>query len=68
MSKHTYKDELYERLKVAFPNLNGFKIMRIAEDIMKNPSNNPSILCKERRMNLHHRVSRDNEYHNLWQK
>lgn len=48
MSKHTYKDELYERLKVAFPNLNGFKIMRIAEDIMKNPSNNPSILCKER--------------------
>ena len=47
MSNYTYKDELYKRLKVAFPNLNKFKIMRIAEDIMKNESNNPSIVRKE---------------------
>lgn len=46
MSKtvYTYKDELHKRLKTIFPNLNQFKIMRIAEDIMKNDSNNPSIL------------------------
>lgn len=47
MSKYTYKDELYKRLKVAFPNMNGFKIMRIAEDIMQNRSNSPSIVHKE---------------------
>lgn len=41
---YTYKDELYKRLKTIFPNLHQLKIKRIAEDIMKNESNNPSIL------------------------
>lgn len=41
---YTYKDELYKRLKAIFPNLHQLKIMRIAEDIMKNDSNNQSIL------------------------
>ena len=44
MDKYTYKDELYERLKIAFPNINNWKIMRIAEDIMNDESNNPSIV------------------------
>lgn len=44
VEKYTYKDELYERLKIAFPNLNMWKIMRIAEDIMNDESNNPSII------------------------
>ena len=47
MSRYTYKDELYNRLEVAFPNLNIWKIKRIAEDIMQNESNNPSIVRKE---------------------
>ena len=41
---YTYKDELYKRLKVAFPILNEWKIKRIASDIMSNNANNPSIL------------------------
>lgn len=41
---YTYKVELCKRLKTIFPNLHQLKIMRIAEDIMKNDSNNPSIL------------------------
>ena len=41
---YTYKDELYKRLKTIYPNLHQLKIKRIAEDIMKNESNNPSIL------------------------
>lgn len=46
MERYTYKDELYERLKIAFPNLNMWKIKRIAEDIMNDKSNNPFIVHK----------------------
>ena len=44
MSRYTYKDELYKRLEIAFPDLNIWKIKRIAEDIINNKSNDPSIV------------------------
>ena len=46
MDRYTYKDELYKRLKIAFPDLNIWKIKRIAEDIIKDNSNDPSIVHK----------------------
>ena len=46
MDRYTYKDELYKRLEVAFPNLNFWKIKRIAEDIINDKSNDPSIVHK----------------------
>ena len=46
MGGYTYKDELYKRLEIAFPNLNIWKIKRIAEDIIKDKSNDPSIVNK----------------------
>ena len=46
MSRYTYKDELYKRLEVAFPNLNIWKIKRIAQDIINDKSNDPSIVNK----------------------
>ena len=46
MDRYTYKDELYKRLEIAFPNLNIWKIKRNAEDIINDKSNNPSIIHK----------------------
>ena len=46
MGRYTYKDELCKRLEVAFPNLNIWKIKRIAQDIINDKSNDPSIVNK----------------------
>ena len=63
--RYTYKDELCKRLKVAFPRLNEFKIKRIAQDIMDNKSNNPSIIADETVLRI--RVeSWDCEYPSEW--